>query len=112
MMFVSFFTILFVSVIATEASNGLTCEQEKALVMPCSDFVTKKTVEPSTLCCKGLNQIISLTPEEKSSACTCLKEAASHIPNLDKDRINHLPKACKLNLDYPISNDFDCTLIL
>ncbi|BAT80827.1 uncharacterized protein HKW66_Vig0132920 [Vigna angularis] len=98
MVFVSFFTILFVLVIATEPSNGLTCEQEKSLLMPCLDFVTKKTVEPSSLCCKGLNQIISLPLEEMLSAGTCLKEAVSHIPNLDKDRIINLPEACKLNL--------------
>ncbi|QCE01618.1 hypothetical protein DEO72_LG7g2917 [Vigna unguiculata] len=103
--FVSFFTIVAVLVVTVVATEALTCEQEQSLVAPCLEFVTKKTIAPSPLCCQGLNKIITSTPtkEEKQAACKCLKEAASHIPNLDKDRANNLPKDCKLN-------GFDCDL--
>ncbi|BAT80836.1 hypothetical protein VIGAN_03044700 [Vigna angularis var. angularis] len=106
--FVSFFTLLIVlvfTVTGTKASKGLTCEQEKTLVKPCLEYLTKKTDAPSTSCCDGMKQIIisSPTKEEKRAACKCLREQGSQIPNLDKDRANNLCKECKI-----MSNDLDC----
>jgi len=111
--FVPFFTlvaVLVLTVAATKTPMALTCEQTKSLVMPCLDFLTNKTNAPSSPCCQGLNKLIVSTPtkEEKLAACKCLKEAASHIPNFNDDKANNLPKVCNINVDYPISKDFDC----
>ncbi|BAT80832.1 hypothetical protein LR48_Vigan07g031600 [Vigna angularis] len=105
--FVSFFIFLAVSVFTTD---GLTCEEEKTLVKPCLDYLTKKTDSPSTSCCDGLKQIISSTPtkEEKIDACKCLEESGSDVPNLDKDRANNLRKDCKINVYNFMSDDLDC----
>lgn len=107
--FVSFFTLLIVfvfTVTATKPSKGLTCEQEITLAMACLDYVTKKTDSPSAACCNGMKSIVysSTTKEEKQATCNCLREAGSHIPNIDKDRVNNLCKVCK------ITNDFDCQM--
>ena len=111
--FVSFFTLLVVlvfTVAAKEASKGLTCDQEKSLVAPCLDFLTKKTDTPSTPCCQGLTKLIESTPtkEEKKAACKCLKEGASQVPNLDKDRVNNLCKTCKISVHFLFSKDLEC----
>ncbi|QCE01616.1 hypothetical protein DEO72_LG7g2915 [Vigna unguiculata] len=100
--FVTFFTLLVVFAAAQESSNGLTCDQEKSLFAPCFDFLTKKTDAPATSCCQGLKQIISSasTKEEKQAACSCLKDAASKfLPNIDKDRANHICQTCKSSTD-------------
>ncbi|KAL9315997.1 hypothetical protein ACSQ67_016998 [Phaseolus vulgaris] len=57
-----------------------------------------------------LNEVIFSAPtkEEKRATCNCLKEATSHIPNLDDDKANKLPKVCNFDLDNLISKDFDC----
>jgi len=78
-------------------------------VAPRLDFLTKKSNAPSIPCSQGLHKIIKSSPkkEEKNAACKCLKDAASQIPNLDKDRANNLSKTCKTHDDSP-SNDLDC----
>ncbi|QCE01615.1 hypothetical protein DEO72_LG7g2914 [Vigna unguiculata] len=110
--FVSFFTLLVLvfTVAAKEPSKGLTCDQEKTLVAPCVDFLTKKTDTPATPCCEGLKKIIESSPtkKEKKAACKCLKEAASQVPNLDKDRANNLCKTCKITVDFLFSKNFEC----
>ncbi|ESW13462.1 hypothetical protein PHAVU_008G198400 [Phaseolus vulgaris] len=109
-LFLSLVVVLVLTLAATEPPKALNCEQTKSLMSPCLDYLTKKTSTPSTPCCLGLNKLIVSTPtkEEKCAACKCLKGEASHIPNLDVDRANSLPKVCKINVDYPISKDFDC----
>ncbi|KAL9315996.1 hypothetical protein ACSQ67_016997 [Phaseolus vulgaris] len=94
----------------TEPPKALTCEETKSLVTPCLDFLTDKTNTPPTPCCQGLNKLIVSTPtkEEKLAACKCLKEATSRIPNFDVGEVNNLPKVCNINVNYPISKDFDC----
>ncbi|ESW13456.1 hypothetical protein PHAVU_008G197800 [Phaseolus vulgaris] len=108
--FLSLVVVLGLTVAATKPPKALTCEQTKSLVTPCLDYLTKKTSTPSTPCCQGLNKFIASTPtkKEKCAACKCLKKEASHIPNLDVDRANKLPKVCNISVDYPISKDFDC----
>ncbi|ESW13466.1 hypothetical protein PHAVU_008G198800 [Phaseolus vulgaris] len=95
-------------------SKALTCEQTESLMIPCLNFLTKKTNSPTLLCCLGLSKLIASTPtkEEKCVACKCLKKGVSHIPNLDIHRANNLPKICKIGVDYPISKDFDCEKII
>ncbi|KAK7326636.1 hypothetical protein VNO80_32598 [Phaseolus coccineus] len=108
--FLSLIVVLVLTVAATEPPKALTCEQTKSLMIPCLDYLTKKTCSPTILCCQGLHKLIVSTPtkEEKCAACKCLKKEASHIPNLDVHRANNLPKVCKIDVDYPISKDFDC----
>ncbi|ESW13467.1 hypothetical protein PHAVU_008G198900 [Phaseolus vulgaris] len=110
----SLVVVLVLTVAAIEPPKALTCEQTKSLVTPCLDFLTSKTNTPSTPCCEGFNEVIFSAPtkEEKRATCNCLKEAASHIPNLDNDKANKLPKVCNFDLDNLISKDFDCEKII
>ncbi|KAK8473110.1 hypothetical protein PHAVU_001G062350 [Phaseolus vulgaris] len=100
----------FLSLVAVLVLTVAAIEPPKALTY----FLTDKTNTPPTPCCQGLNKLIVSTPtkEEKLAACKCLKEAASHIPNFDVGRVNNLPKVCNINVNYPISKDFDCENII
>ncbi|MCI73013.1 non-specific lipid-transfer protein, partial [Trifolium medium] len=67
-----------------EQANAFDCEAAKTSVFPCGTFLIGVVAEPSSTCCSGVQNIKSSTPtlNDRRAACECLKEAASHFPNI------------------------------
>ncbi|CAJ1971284.1 unnamed protein product [Sphenostylis stenocarpa] len=96
-----------------EPPKGFCCQKAKKSLMPCLDFVTDKTDSPSLACCKGLGEVKASAPTKVDlrAACKCVQEGATHVPNMDYDKAQQLPKLCKVDIGFPITKDFDCSKI-
>jgi hypothetical protein len=102
------FLILFLLVV--EHGNAFDCEEAKTSVFPCGIFLIGLAAEPSTTCCNGVTNLKSSTPtvEDRRAACECLKEAASHFPNIREDLAASLPELCCVDISFTISKNIDC----
>ncbi|KAK3183952.1 hypothetical protein Dsin_031238 [Dipteronia sinensis] len=91
----------------------ISCETVDKLVVPCLDFLTGKSDNPSPFCCTGVKNLKTMTPTtpDRQAACECLKKASSGYPNLNPDRATKLPKLCGVDFGVPISKDINCSKI-
>uniref|UniRef100_M4CLL1 Non-specific lipid-transfer protein n=1 Tax=Brassica campestris TaxID=3711 RepID=M4CLL1_BRACM len=89
---------------------ALSCGTVNTNVAACIGYLTQGGPLPRA-CCTGvskLNSIARTTPDRKQ-ACRCLKTAASALGSgLNAGRAAGLPKACGVNVPFPISTSINC----
>lgn len=88
----------------------ITCGDVDSDLSACVPYLTGKGVDPPPKCCAGViklkNSAVSIA--DKQAACKCVKEAASRISGIDDAAASSLPAKCNVQIDFPISKDFNC----
>ncbi|KAI3867072.1 hypothetical protein MKW92_032426 [Papaver armeniacum] len=76
-------------------------------------YLVGSASHPVTACCDGVKQIkvLATTTDEKSQACSCVKDAVNKCQNIKKDAASRLPTKCGVTLAYPISKNIDWSTI-
>uniref|UniRef100_A0A803MHX6 Non-specific lipid-transfer protein n=1 Tax=Chenopodium quinoa TaxID=63459 RepID=A0A803MHX6_CHEQI len=97
-------------VIAPHAEAALTCSTVTKDIAQCISYL-KGGDSPSDACCSGVKTLKSLasTPEDKKTACNCLKTAAASVSGLDATKAAALPGKCGVSIPYSISPQTDCS---
>ncbi|XP_049374996.1 non-specific lipid-transfer protein 2 isoform X2 [Solanum verrucosum] len=64
-------------------------------------------------CCGGVKGLLGAakTPEDRKTACTCLKSAANSIKGIDTGKAAGLPGVCGVSIPYKISPSTDCSQV-
>ncbi|PNX92038.1 non-specific lipid-transfer protein [Trifolium pratense] len=103
-------TFLVLLLLIVEQGNAFDCEEAKTSLFPCGIFLIGADTEPSTTCCSGVNNLKSSTPTvaDRRAACECLKEAASHFPNIREDLAASLPQLCCVDINFTINKNINC----
>ncbi|CAK7349693.1 unnamed protein product [Dovyalis caffra] len=91
--------------------EAVTCADVNSDLAPCVSFLTGKGGGvPTPLCCSGVSKLKDSAPTvaDKRAACDCVKQAATRIPDIKEDAASSLPTKCNVQLDIPISKNFNC----
>ncbi|XP_020592043.1 non-specific lipid-transfer protein 1-like [Phalaenopsis equestris] len=105
-------SFLLVSGVFREASGAMTCGQVVSSLTSCISYI-RGMGQLTGGCCSGvkkLNAMASTTPD-RQTACACLKNLASRIPNMNPALAAGLPGNCGVNVPYPISTSTDCSKV-
>ena len=94
-----------------EPARAINCVDVDMALRQCVPYLTGQAAEPAAACCAGIAHLknIATTTPERQAACSCVKEAASHLSGLKDDAVSTLPAKCNAPLPYPISAAVDCT---
>ncbi|XP_071713890.1 non-specific lipid-transfer protein 1-like [Rutidosis leptorrhynchoides] len=103
--------LLFVSMNnASILVNAMTCEDAITHMLPCEAFVMGFG-QISVPCCQSVQSLIQFantSPQERTSACQCLKQAAG-ILGINVARVQQIPKLCHIDVDMSlIDPNIDC----
>ncbi|CAN4116404.1 unnamed protein product [Withania somnifera] len=104
------FVVLCMVVVAPHA-DALSCGQVSTSLTPCLPYLQGSS--PLGACCGGVKGLLGAaqTPEDRKTACTCLKSAANSIKGIDMGKAAGLPAACGVNIPYKISPSTDCSKV-
>ncbi|WCJ23004.1 Non-specific lipid-transfer protein [Euphorbia peplus] len=93
--------------------EAIDCAQVTPCLAPCIPYLTGTDKSPSIGCCSGVKKLKDLAPTtaDRRAACTCVKAAAAHYPNIKDDIATSLPKNCGVDYNVPISKTIDCKTI-
>ncbi|VVB02609.1 unnamed protein product [Arabis nemorensis] len=92
------------------SNAALSCGQVNGAVAPCIGYILRGGVIPPACCngVRGLNNAARTGPDRKA-ACQCLKSAAAALGSgLNAGRAGGLPRACRVNVPFPISTSTNC----
>ncbi|KAK4724655.1 hypothetical protein R3W88_027434 [Solanum pinnatisectum] len=95
--------------VAPYASEAFSCGQVQAGVVKCLPYLQNRG--PVGHCCdvvKGLMNSAKTT-QDRRTACSCLKSAASIIKGIDMSKAAGLPALCGVKSPFKISLSTDCT---
>nr|XP_027109694.1 non-specific lipid-transfer protein 11-like [Coffea arabica] len=92
-----------------EPGQAIKCPEVDGYLTKCVSYLNAGG-EPEAACCNGVKSLVAAlkTPADKRDACNCVKEAASHFPNLKDDAALALPSKCGVTMDIPISKNINC----
>ncbi|KAJ6675657.1 hypothetical protein OIU85_011779 [Salix viminalis] len=93
------------------AEAAITCGDVDSDLFACVPYLTGKGGDdPPPQCCAGVvklkNSAVSIA--DKQAACKCVQAAASRISGIDDAAASSLPAKCNVQIDFPISKDFNC----
>ncbi|KAL3326489.1 hypothetical protein AABB24_037248 [Solanum stoloniferum] len=103
------FVVLCMVMVAPYASEAFSCGQVQAGVVKCLPYLQNRG--PVGQCCdvvKGLMNSAKTT-QDRRTACSCLKSAASIIKGIDMSKAAGLPALCGVKSPFKISLSTDCT---
>ncbi|KAK9734252.1 hypothetical protein RND81_04G126300 [Saponaria officinalis] len=112
MKLVSAVMLCIVVITAPYAAEALTCGQVSGNLGSCMSYL-KGGPGPSGPCCGGIKRLNGLaqTPQDRQTACGCLKQAAGAITGLNYNLAAGLPGKCGVSIPYPISPKTDCSKV-
>ncbi|KAJ6722591.1 NON-SPECIFIC LIPID-TRANSFER PROTEIN B-LIKE [Salix koriyanagi] len=92
-------------------AEAITCGDVDSDLFACVPYLTGKGGDdPPPQCCAGViklkNSAVSVA--DKQAACKCVKAAACRISGIDDAAASSLPANCNVQIDFPISKDFNC----
>jgi len=89
---------------------GLTCGVVSSDIAQCVPYLTGGP-GPSPACCSGIKALVSVasTPQDRKTACGCLKSAAVSTKGINYSATAGLPGKCGVNVTYTISPSTDCS---
>ncbi|KAF8009678.1 hypothetical protein BT93_J0617 [Corymbia citriodora subsp. variegata] len=102
-----FLLIMFMS---SSIVNSITCQGALNVLLPCGPFVVfTAPPPPSEACCLGVQTLGGkmTTMEVRIALCKCCKNIPLAI-GLKPERVQELPKYCKVNVNIPIDAKVDC----
>lgn len=87
----------------------LSCGTVANSLAPCRGYLTQGAPLPRACCTgvSGLERLARTTPDRRQ-ACSCIKQIAI-ATRANPVRSSGLPRACKVNVPYPISPSTDCS---
>ncbi|KAJ6872403.1 non-specific lipid-transfer protein A-like [Populus alba x Populus x berolinensis] len=90
--------------------EAITCREVISDLATCVSYLTGKDDFPPPPCCAGVSKLkeSAVSIEDKKAACKCVKAAAAGIPDLKDEAASSLPAKCKVQVDFPISKNFNC----
>ncbi|KAG2326453.1 hypothetical protein Bca52824_009181 [Brassica carinata] len=95
------------------SNAALSCGTVNTNVAACIGYLTQGGPLPGA-CCTGVNRLNSIarTTPDRQQACRCLKTAASALGSaLNAGLLAGLPKACGVNVPFPISTSINCNSV-
>lgn len=103
--------VLAMTCLTVESARGVNCVDVATALHQCVPYLLGQAAEPTSVCCAGVTHLkeIATTTADKQVACSCMKEAASHLSGLKDEAVSALPAKCNAPLPYPISAAVDCT---
>ncbi|KAK4724640.1 hypothetical protein R3W88_027419 [Solanum pinnatisectum] len=104
------FVFLCMVVVAPHA-EAMSCGQVSSSLAPCVPYLQGRG--PLGGCCGGVKSLLGAakTPEDRRTACTCIKSVANAVKGLDTGRAAGLPSTCGVNIPYDISPSVDCSKV-
>ncbi|XP_011000331.1 PREDICTED: non-specific lipid-transfer protein-like [Populus euphratica] len=91
--------------------NAISCTDAISTLSPCVPFLIGLPPTPSDACCAAaqkLDKLASTSPAQRKNLCKCFVEAIKIFPvNLEK--VQRLPKLCKLHVTLPSNPNVDCS---
>jgi hypothetical protein len=91
--------------------EAITCGDVNSDLSACVSYLTGKGGDfPPPQCCAGVNKLkeSAVSIADKQAACECVKAAAARIPDMKDEAASSLPAKCKVQVDVPISKNFNC----
>jgi hypothetical protein len=91
--------------------EAITCGDVNSDLSACVSYLTGKGGDfPPPQCCDGVNKLkeSAVSIADKQAACECVKAAASRLPDMKDEAASSLPAKCKVQVDVPISKNFNC----
>ncbi|XP_074577959.1 non-specific lipid-transfer protein 1-like [Curcuma longa] len=87
---------LAVAAVAIAVADPPPCTTFLPPLIPCTPYITRHGDSVPDACCSGVKAIASITTTRANrvAACECFKAAASHIGDIDYDRVAGLPSHC------------------
>ncbi|KAJ0980476.1 hypothetical protein J5N97_008731 [Dioscorea zingiberensis] len=103
--------MLAMAVVMFKPSHAISCVDVDLALKPCVPYLVGQSAEPAKACCDGIMHLkdLATTTPDRRAACTCMKDAASHLPGLKDSAVTALPLKCNVPLPYPISPSVDCS---
>ncbi|CAA7037833.1 unnamed protein product [Microthlaspi erraticum] len=95
------------------SNAALTCGTVNSNVAPCIGYLTQGGPLPAA-CCRGVSTLNSMarTTPDRQQACRCLQSTAKAIGSaLNAGRTAGLPKACRVNVPFPVSTSTNCNSV-
>ncbi|KAJ8753871.1 hypothetical protein K2173_000125 [Erythroxylum novogranatense] len=94
------------------AQAAFSCGQVTGGLGPCLGYLRNGGPVPAS-CCNGVRGLVNAakTTADRQAACRCLKDASRSIPGIKPGNAAALPKACNVNIGYPISNNVNCNTV-
>lgn len=94
------------------ADGAITCTDVRNDLMPCVPYIMGGASGVSPSCCDGVRNLknAASTPDDRRTACQCLKSAAQSVPagaNVGAAAKNML-RQCNVKLPYKISVSTNC----
>nr|WOE53363.1 non-specific lipid-transfer protein type 1 [Citrullus colocynthis] len=108
--------LMIVGVVMTMMVVGeaaVTCGSVASSVGPCISYLKGSSPGVPAACCSGIKSLKSQasTPNDRRTACTCLKNAATTIPGINYGLAAGLPGRCGVSIPYKISPSTDCSRV-
>ncbi|XP_055808366.1 non-specific lipid-transfer protein 2-like [Solanum dulcamara] len=103
--------VLCMVMVAPYASEAFTCGQVQAGVVNCLPYLQNRG--PVGLCCNVVKGLVNSakTTQDRRTACSCLKSAATTIKGIDMGKAAALPGICGVKSPFKISLSTDCTKV-
>ncbi|XP_028788812.1 non-specific lipid-transfer protein 1-like [Neltuma alba] len=95
---------------SSSCEAAITCDQATGYLKPCHEYLTGPSgAKPLPAYCDGAKALVSAaaTPEDRKTACECIKAAAQTMP-INAQNAHDLPDNCGISLPFEISPDLDC----
>lgn len=96
--------------LTVKPGEAITCGDVISDLVACVSYLTGKDDFPPPPCCAGVSKLkaSAVSIVDKKAACECVKTAAARIPDLKDEAASSLPAKCKVQVDFPISKNFNC----
>lgn len=99
-------------VVAPHAKAAVTCGTVVTSLSPCLDYFSGGgNGQPPSGCCNGirtLNAEAQSTPD-RQMVCTCLKQAANAMRNVNLGLAAAIPPKCGVHIPYKLDPSTDCS---
>ncbi|KAK6782577.1 hypothetical protein RDI58_020373 [Solanum bulbocastanum] len=91
----------------------VTCNMVYSSLEPCLGYVLGGGLSVPSECCDGIKSLLSTgrTIDDRQSACKCIKSAGSNANEAQVNRAATLPRICKTNVPFKISQHVDCSKV-
>ncbi|KAJ3693319.1 hypothetical protein LUZ60_008799 [Juncus effusus] len=100
--------------VSADDSSSFSCSNAVNALVPCGTFLlgAGQADQPDQRCCQSAQTLKSMavTVDMRKSLCKCLEQSGPSF-GVQPERAKTLPKLCKLDLNIPISPNYNCDLI-
>ncbi|XP_057830687.1 non-specific lipid-transfer protein 1 isoform X2 [Cryptomeria japonica] len=106
--------VVVVMAVAVERGEAaITCTMVTQKMAGCVGYLQSGAGKPTANCCAGVKSLAqsATTTQDRRTACGCLKQASSAVPNVKPNAVSSLPASCGVSLPFKISLNTNCNTI-